>query len=329
MVLATPPRLVVVTGAAGFIGREVCLQLRARGSAVRGLVRDLDGETALHADTLPIGDLATISDERLAYPLRDAASVVHLAARVHRARAAAFESLAAYRAVNVAATERVARAAAASGVRHFIFASSVKVNGEETAPGRSLTESDPPDPRDDYATSKWEAECALAAVAETTGMRVTALRLPLTYGPGAKANFARLARGVRLGVPLPLAGIDNRRSLLGIGNLGDALAALLADDTTSDAGRMTRYLLADAAPVSTPELVREIAAALGVQPRLVRLPASLLHFAGACIGRSDAVRRLTESLAVDTTAFRTRFGWTPPFTLGQGLRAALRPPAPL
>ena len=321
--------MVVVTGAGGFIGRAVGTHLRAHGWQVRGLVRELDGEAVLRTDTLPVGDLATISDERLAHALRGAASVLHLAARVHRARAAALESLASYRASNVAMTERLARAAAVAGVRHFILASSIKVNGEATLPGRPFTESDPPDLRDDYATSKWEAERALAAVAETTGMRVTALRLPLTYGAGATANFARLARAVRRGMPLPLAGIDNRRSLLGVGNLADALATLLADDTAIDAGRMTPYLLADAAPVSTPELARAIATALGVQPRLFAVPAGLLQFAGACLGRADAVARLTGSLAVDTTAFRTRFGWTPPNTLAQGLRGALRPSAPL
>ena len=134
------------------------------------------------------------------------------------------------RRINVEVTERIARAAADAGAAHFVFASSVKVNGEGTPPGHPFRESDPPDPHDDYAATKWEAEQALAAVASETGLRVTALRLPLTYGSGVKGNLARLVRAIRGGVPLPLAGHRNRRSMLGAGNCSAAIQALLASD---------------------------------------------------------------------------------------------------
>lgn len=330
-VIPLPPhaRIVVVTGAGGFIGRAVCADLAARGWAVRGLVRALDRHTAARADFLPVGDLAAYPDPALAYAVRGAAAIVHLAARVHMMDdAAASSALAAYRRANVEVTQRLARAAAAAGVPHFLFASSVKVNGEATLPGQPFTESDPPDPHDDYARSKWEAERVLEGIAEDTGMRITALRLPLTYGPGAKANFARLARAVRRGIPLPFARVDNRRSLLGIGNLTDAVATVLADEGAAERGHMTPYLVADDAPVSTPDLVRAIAAAVGVEPHLVALPVSWLRLAGAVSGRGAAVARLTESLEVDTRAFRARFGWTPPLSLAQGLAVACadRPP---
>ncbi len=233
------------------------------------------------------------------------------------------------RRTNAALTQRLARVAAAAGVGHFVFASTVKVNGETTLPGRPFRESDPPDPHDEYAASKWEAEQALAVLASDVGLRVTALRLPLTYGPGAKANFAALLRAVRAGVPLPFAAIANRRSLLGIDNFGDALAAVLADAAGERQCRMTPYLLADADPVSTPDLIRAIAHAAGRPPRLFPLPLAALRFAGACTGRTAAIERLVSSLEVDTTAFRARFAWTPPHTLAEGLAAALRPPAPL
>jgi nucleoside-diphosphate-sugar epimerase len=321
-------RLAVVTGAGGFIGRAVCAQLQARGWRVRGLVRTLDRHTAARADFLPVGDLATLPDTALVHAVRGARAVVHLAARVHLAETASTASLAAYRRVNVEVTQRVARAAAAAGVAHFVFASSIKVNGEMTLVGRPFIESDPPDPHDDYAASKWEAERGLGAVAADTGLRVTALRLPLTYGSGARANFARLARVVRRGVPLPFAGIDNRRSLLGIENLVGALAAVLADDGADEGGRITPYLLADAEAVSTPGLVRELAVALNVEPRLFAVPTGLLRFAGVLTGHSAAVARLTTSLEVDIRAFRTRFGWSPPCTLAQGLAAACADHAP-
>ena len=159
--MAAPP-MVVVTGANGFIGRAVCAHLRGMGWPVRGLVRTLDGGTAARAEFMAVGDLATIDDHALRNALRGATAVVHLAARVHQPADAKGDALAAMRRINVDVTERLARAAAAAGVTHFVFASSVKVNGEATMPGRPFCESDPPDPHDDYAATKWEAEQALA-----------------------------------------------------------------------------------------------------------------------------------------------------------------------
>jgi UDP-glucose 4-epimerase len=259
--------------------------------------------------------------------LREADAVVHLAARVHvPARA---DAQAAYRTTNVELTERLARAAAACGIDHFVFASSIKVNGEATLPGRPFRETDTPQPQDAYARSKWEAEAALAQVAAATGLRVTALRLPLTYGPGAKANFAALARAVRRGIPLPLAGIVNRRSLLGVGNLADALAAVLMDVDAGAHGVCKTWLLADGAAVATPALARAIGGAVGVPARLFTLPPRVLHTVAALLGREETLARLTGSLEADTGAFRARFGWSPPFTLEQGLAAALGPASPL
>lgn len=316
---------IVVTGAGGFIGRACVARFAAEGCDVRGLVRALSPDTAARPQFLPVGDLTKLSSDALRNVLRGARVVVHLAAQAHQPLDASEESLAALRRVNVDATERLARAAAQGGARHFVFASSVKVHGETSPPGRPLRESDPPNPPDEYAASKWAAERALAAVAEDIGLRITALRLPLTYGPGAKGNFAALARALSSGVPLPLAGIHNRRSVLGTGNLGSALAALLASDDAADGGQMVPYFLADAEPVSTPDLVRAMARALRVSPRIWTLPRGVLRFGGAWLGRSEMVERLLDTLEVDTAAFQVRFDWTPPCSLDDGLAAAFAP----
>jgi nucleoside-diphosphate-sugar epimerase len=326
MVLAAAGRRVVVTGAGGFIGRAVMPALAARGFVVRGLVRDTSPPSN-GVEIRVIGDLAQMNGHALAEMLRDADAVVHLAARVHiPARA---DAQAAYRTINVDLTERLARAATACGIDHFVFASSIKVNGETTSPGRPFRETDTPQPHDAYARSKREAETVLAQVAADTGLRVTALRLPLTYGPDAKANFAALAGAIRRGIPLPLAGIVNRRSLLGVGNLADALARVLTDVDAAAGGRCTPWLLADGPAVATPALARAIGVAVGVPARLFALPPRLLQTAAAALGRDETLARLTGSLEVDTSAFRARFGWTPPFTLQQGLAAALGPASPL
>lgn len=320
---------VVVTGAAGLIGRACVAHLQAGGWRVRGLVRVLDAQTVARSEFIAVGDLAAIADRALAQVMSGADAVVHLAARVHRPQRDDAAAQDAYRRMNVDVTQRLARAALAAGTRHFVFASSVKVNGEATLPGHPFRESDAPDPHDDYAQSKWAAEQALATVAEESGLRATALRLPLTYGPGAGANFAALARAVRRGVPLPLGNIANRRSILGVDNCCAAIATLLASDSVPDRGRTTPYFVADAETVSTPGLVLAVARALQVAPHLVAVPAGLLRLAGACCGRANTVERLLGSLEVDTSAFATRFGWTPPVSLAHGLAAALRSGAPL
>jgi nucleoside-diphosphate-sugar epimerase len=309
---------VVVTGADGFAGRAACAHLRASGIPFRGLVRALSPSTAARPDMLPVGDLVTIPTAALANALRDARAVVHLAARAHAVRDDAADPLAAFRSVNVAATERLARAAAAADIAHFVFASSVKVNGESAPPERPFRESDPPDPRDVYALSKWEAECVLGDVARETGMPVTVLRLPLMYGPGAKGNVARLTDAIARGLPLPLARIDNLRSMLGAGNFASALDALLGAPAPAP-GTVATYLVADTSPVSTPEFVRAIASALGVTARLVPVPPWLLQMACACVGKASAFERLAGSLVVDASAFRAAFGWQPPRLLAEEL----------
>ena len=308
--------IVAITGADGFIGRACMPLLRGAGYDVRGLVRALGSQTVARRDYMAVGDLALWSEPSMRAVLRDAGAIVHLAGIAHRAHASP-EGL---RAVNVDATARLARAAAAQGVGHFVFVSSVKVNGETSPMGRPFTESDPPNPRDAYGASKWAAERALGEVAESSGMRTTVLRLPLTYGPGAKANVAALAAAVRRGIPLPLAGIDNRRSVLGAGNLASALAAVLASGDEAQAA--ATYFVADARAVSTAELVEALAAAMRVAPRLFRVPTSLLRMAGAWTGRSETVERLLDTLEVDTSAFRSRFAWSPPYSLEEGMAQA-------
>jgi len=320
--------MIVVTGARGFLGRAVMAGLAERGLAVRGLVRALDAATAARVEYLAVGDLTTASDDALGNALRGASAVVHLAAQAHRPLDADTESLAALRRVNVEASRRLADAAAAAGASHFVFASTVKIHGERSMPGRPLREGDPPQPSDEYATSKWAAERALEIVAERTALRVTALRLPLAYGPGVKANLSAFVRAVARGVPLPLAAVANRRSVLGTGNFVSALAALLASEGASDRGAMTPYFVTDAEAVSTPDLVRAIAQALRVAPHLFPVPEPALRIAGAWLGMSERVERLLDTLEADATAFRTRFAWTPPYSLAQGVAAMLgdRPP---
>jgi UDP-glucose 4-epimerase len=240
-------------------------------------------------------------------------AVIHLAARVHVMRDTVADPLALYRATNTDATLNLARQAAQVGVKRFVFVSSIKVNGE----GRDAAyrEIDAPAPEDAYAISKWEAEQGLWQIAQETGMEVVILRPPLVYGPGVKANFRRLLDTVARGWPLPLGAIENRRSLLFLGNFVDAIRVCI--EHPEAAGQT--FLIDDGQPVSTPELVRAVAHAMRRPARVLAVPVGVLEFAGVLLGRRAAVARLTGSLWVNSSLIRSRLDWTPPYSMAAGL----------
>lgn len=303
---------VLVTGASGFVGSALVPVLAARGHAVRAAARrPLD-----IADSVVVGDLGPDTDWRAALAGCDA--VVHLAARVHVMRDAAGDPLAAYRRANTAGTMALAEQARSAGVRRFVFASTAKVLGESSPRGRPFTDDDPPAPVDPYAVSKAEAEQRLAALAAEGGMRVATVRPPLVYGPGVGANFLRLMTAIARGRPLPLGSIANRRSLVYAGNLAAAIAALLEHADASGP-----YLVSDGEDLSTPDLVRRVAAALGTPPRLVPVPPALFAAAGAVLGKRAEVERLTGDFALAPTRLAA-LGWRPPFTVAQGLAETAR-----
>lgn len=299
---ARATRPVLVTGASGFVGTHVLQALAASGASVRAAVRT-PAVVVPGVDCVPVGDLADGGDWTRALAGVDA--VVHAAARVHATGAAARDE-SAFRAVNVVATERLARACAAAGVRRLVFVSSVKVNGEATAE-RPFTADDAPQPDDAYGRSKLAAERVLARVAADTGLEVAIVRPPLVYGPGVGANFARLMRAVARGVPLPLGGVHNRRSLVSAWNLADFVALLVR--APQAAGKV--WLISDRDDLSTAELVRRLARAMDRPARLLPVPVGLLRAVAGLAGRGAEVRRLVDSLQVDATPAVRELDWRP------------------
>jgi UDP-N-acetyl-alpha-D-quinovosamine dehydrogenase len=303
MVLSPAP--VVVTGADGFIGTACCRRMQARGQPVRRFVHR-HPQPGATADVVAL-DLARAQHGELTQALRGAFAVVHLAGRAHVMNEVASDAEAAYTCANADATKRLALAAVAAGVRRFVLASTVKVNGESTRSGQPFKPTDPAAPRDAYARSKLAAELALARAVTGAAISAATLRLPLVYGRGARGNFRRLVDAVAARRLLPLGAIDNRRSLLAIDNLLDAIDAVLAAPSPVSG----THFVADADAIATPALVRAIAAALGVAPRLLSVPVPALRLAGALSGCGEAVARLTNSLEVDTTSLSAATGWRP------------------
>jgi len=251
--------------------------------------------------------------------LQQCSVVVHLAARVHVMNDTAQDPLAAYRRTNVAGTLNLARQSAVAGVRRFIFISTVKVNGESTPEGYPFGADDVPAPQDPYAISKLEAEQGLRQLAARSEMQVVIIRPPLVYGPGVGANFAALLRAVRRGWPLPFGAIQNRRSLVALDNLVDLIKTCISHPAAAN----QIFMASDGQDLSTAELVRGMAQALGVPARLPPVPVWALKAAGSLMGKRDVVSRLCDNLQVDISKTRDLLGWTPPVSVYEGMRRAV------
>ena len=308
--------MILVTGANGFVGSALTARLARGEGGVRAAMRRPPAARAPGVEHVAAPSLSAGADWRRA--LEGVSAVVHAAARVHVMRDGAPDPLAAFRSANVEGTLALARQAAAAGIARFVFVSSIKVNGESTPPDRPFSAADVPRPQDPYGISKLEAERALGELARETGLPVVIVRPPLVYGPGVKANFFALLKWLQRGVPLPFGAIHNRRSLVALENLVD----LLATCVEHPAAPGQTLLVSDGEDLSTTELLRRLAAALGKRARLVPIPERALILAARSLGAGSIARRLCGSLCVDSAPTRRLLGWAPPVSVDEGLRAA-------
>jgi UDP-glucose 4-epimerase len=233
---------------------------------------------------------------------------------------AAREPVAEYRRMNVDSTLNLARQAVASGVRRFVFLSSIKVNGDRTSIDRPFTADDPPKPNGAYAVSKHDAEEGLRQIGKETGLEVIIVRPVLVYGPGVRANFLSMMRWIDRGIPLPFGAIRNARSLVSIDNLVDLVETCLSHP----AGPGQTFLVSDGEDLSTPELLRRTAAAMGRQTRLMPVPEFVLRSAATIVGKPGVAERLCGSLRVDIAKTRRLLGWNPPMLIDQALDKTAR-----
>ena len=309
----------LVTGATGFVGRAVVERLLSRpGRSVVAAVREAPVQLPSDIELFRFRELS--ADQDWSQGLSSVDTVIDLAARVHVMHDTATDPLSEFRRANVEGTLQLARQAAALGVRRLIFVSSIKVNGEQTAVGQPFRAGDVPCPVDPYGVSKLEAEQGLRRIADETGLEVAIIRPPLVYGPGVKANFLRMMTWLHRGYPLPFGAIPNQRSLIALDNLVDLIVTCCDHP---DAAQQT-FLVSDGEDVSTTDLLKRVAAALGRPARLIPVPAVALRAVAQALGKGEFAQRLCGSLQVDIGPTRERLNWAPVVQLDDALARTAR-----
>jgi nucleoside-diphosphate-sugar epimerase len=307
--------MILVTGATGFVGRSLSAELLTQGSDVSVAIRQENASIPLGIKINNVGDFTAETDWLDA--LLGVEVVVHTAARVHVMNDTSHDPLEEFRKVNTYATLNLAKQAADSGVKRFVFLSSIGVNGNNNF--KPFTEQQELEPHDLYAISKLEAEKGLLALAQHTSMEVVIIRPPLVYGANAPGNFGNLVKWISKSIPLPFGAIRNQRSLVALDNLVDFII-LCADREKSPKAVNQVFLISDNEDVSTTQLLRKVAKSLNKQAWLIPVPVGLMTFAAKLIGKGDVANRLFGSLQVDSAKARDLLGWKPVVTMDEQLK---------
>ncbi|QUM87866.1 SDR family oxidoreductase [Moritella sp. 36] len=304
---------VLVTGSSGFVGQRVLEIGAAKGWDCLAQVRKgtVRGEVVKEV-MVPFIDSST----DWSHALNGVDCIIHCAARVHQMKESDAEALVAYNEVNTLGTLHLARQAADSGVKRFVFLSSIKVNGEFTDVGDPFSVKVNQPPIDPYGKSKFDAEVGLRIIAEETGLEVVIIRPPLVYGPGVKANFQSMMSWVTKGVPLPLGAINNKRSLVFIDNLVDLIVTTVIHRNAVN----RTFLVSDDHDVSTTQLLNAISVATSKSPRLLPIPMSWIQFVAKLVGKPKIAQRICGSLQVDISDTKQELNWMPPISFEEGIK---------
>lgn len=305
---------ICITGASGFIGRSLCKSLINLKIPTIALVRNRNSFlNFLRIEQIQFDELN--SKNNLKKYLSDCHCIVHCAGRAYDKKIRSDV----YNLENVELTKKIAEYAVDQGVKRFVFLSSIKVNGESTNKYNKITtfkNHDEPNPEDDYGKSKFQAENVLLDIASKTGLEVVIVRLPLVYGVGVRGNLNKLIKLINLKFPLPFKGIRNKRSLIGIDNVVDLIIKCIERPNASG----KTFLVSDGKDLSTTELIKLIASAMGQSVKLFSFPVSLLKFFGFIFGKQDEIDRLTGSLQIDISHTNEILNWKPPVSVEEGIR---------
>lgn len=303
--------MILVTGADGFVGKALIKYFYNNNFKFRGVTRKPSD------NLINIGDINSNTD--WCETLKDIDVIIHLAAHVHVMDGKSQSNISKFEEVNVKGTINLAKQAINSGVKRFIFLSSIKVNGNFTSLNRPFKVDDKPNPSDPYSKSKLKAENELFKISQTTKMKIVVIRPPLVYGSGVKANFASLLFLIKIGLPLPFGKILNSRSLVSIDNLIDLLVTVIDHPAAID----NIFFVSDNDDVSTTQLIKKLSLLMKRNIILLPIPTWILKLVLHFFRQSKIADRLILSLHVDIEKTTKLLGWKPPLTLEDGLKKML------
>ncbi|GJA12057.1 UDP-glucose 4-epimerase family protein [Aeromonas caviae] len=305
--------MILLTGATGFVGNAVLTQLIQQGFSVRTFGRRAPVKSATHTRHV-VGNISGF--ENYGPALQNIDVVIHCAAQAYIINNSENSNDDIYHDVNVAGTLNLALQAMASGVKRFIFISSIKVNGESTNSAQQFNHASPPAPEDAYSRSKQAAEDGLRTLVANSGMELVVIRPPLIYGAGVKGNFSSLLAIAKKNLPLPLGAINNQRSMVALANLSDLIITCVSHPQAAN----QIFLVSDDCDVSTTQLLEMMTRAVGKSPRLFSIPMSWLRFAGKLTGKQAVIERLCGNLQVDISHTKVTLGWHPPISVEEGIK---------
>ncbi len=302
---------ILITGANGFIGSKLCQLFDNEKIKYLSFIRDEEKITSysLHVEIDEKNDFSPY--------LSNINIIIHCANIAHN-NGVSEEEL---HKKNTLATLNLAKQAAELGVKRFIYLSSVKANGEITKPHAPFTENDNSKQSDTYGKSKYNTEKALLELANNSKLEVVIIRPPLVYGEGVKANFLSLINLSKTWFPLPFGAIHNQRSFIYVKNLTDFIRLCLNHPKAAN----QIFLVSDDQDISTTELLRKCAKIQHNKIRLLPIPPRLLKNIGRLIGKEIMMNKMCDSLQIDISKAKKQLGWTPPYTLEEGLQATIAP----
>ena len=313
--LNSAKKVILITGGDGFIGGGL-LNYFSELNGYYVIASSRKFHSSKSKDFIFLPNLDVDHSDGWIEALRGVDCVVHCAAKYHIKNEANLDLLSICRKINVAGTMRLAKLAVAAGVKRFIFLSSLKVNGEISPVRMPFNENDPPNPTYPYGISKYEAEQALLAFGRESGLEIVIIRPPPVYGPRVKANFLAMMKFLNLRIPMPLAGIHNLRSYIGVNNLFDFIHVCI--EHPKAAGEI--FLVSDDDDLSTTQLLNQMGIALGKLPILFSLPKKLLTSAANMTGKKYIPELLFSNFQADISKARNVLDWHPIFTVEEGMQ---------
>ncbi len=299
---------ILITGANGFIGRALSEYLSKAQHSVFALVRTPHPDLQVQ-DQFIVCDFLKQDDWSLIFKGIDV--VIHLAGIVHTKGLSVQD----YDEINSELTKKLATECVKAGVKRFVFISTVNVHGCSSSK-EILTIKSPTKPLLSYGKSKLQAEEILRDIEKKDGLDVVIIRPPVVYGPYAKGNVDLLIKAIQMNIPFPFAGVKNRRSLIYLDNLVDAIALTAIHP---DAKGHT-YYVSDDHSLCIVELIQKLGKGLEKSPLLFPFPQILLRVPLKLLGKEEMLEKITGSLELDISDIKTSIGWKPVVSVEEGLR---------